>query len=174
MSPRAWSKEQIETLRVLFVAGDDDVAIAAKMARMFSCEFSRNKVIGKRLRLGLYREGAFSPAPKTSKPAKTKGLVPPAKPNTPPPVTLPVPAPAPSLKGPIAPTPLPAKPLGAPHTVPLPLLRRRTHQCGWPINDGGPFLFCAQPKAPGERNYCHYHQRLALGREGRRRRKAAV
>lgn len=170
MSPRAWSNEQIETLRVLFLAGDDDVAIAEKMTRMFSSEFSRSKVIGKRLRLGLYREGAFAVAPKATR-------VPPAKKAMP---TEPKPAPTPPKPKRILPVRPPDPeptltllPRAEMHTVPLPLVQRKRHQCGWPLNDGGPFLFCCQPKAPGDKTYCGYHRELSLPRDRRRRRAAA-
>lgn len=59
---------------------------------------------------------------------------------------------------------------GEPHTVPLPLMQRCRHQCGWPVNDGGPFLFCAQPKAPGDRHYCGYHRLASLPAAQRRQR----
>lgn len=31
------------------------------------------------------------------------------------------------------------------------------HDCKWPLNDGGPFLFCAAPKFGGSRSYCAHH-----------------
>lgn len=59
---------------------------------------------------------------------------------------------------------------GEPHTVPLPLMPRRQHHCGWPVNDGAPFLFCAQPKASGDRHYCGFHRLLSLPAAHRRQR----
>jgi hypothetical protein len=59
---------------------------------------------------------------------------------------------------------------GEPHTVALPLMQRRRHHCGWPMNDGGPFLFCAQPKATGDRHYCDFHRILSLPAAQRRQR----
>lgn len=36
------------------------------------------------------------------------------------------------------------------------LLERAPHQCGWPVNDGGPFLFCGAAKS-GHKRYCDAH-----------------
>lgn len=57
---------------------------------------------------------------------------------------------------------LPSKPVPMPTTVPEPVttpvgLLDRTG-CAWPVNDGGPFLFCNHPT---EGTYCeHHHQRM--------------
>ena len=37
------------------------------------------------------------------------------------------------------------------------LLERRGDQCGWPVNDGNPFLFCGAPRATGHKRYCEHH-----------------
>lgn len=41
--------------------------------------------------------------------------------------------------------------------------------CMWPVNDGGPYLFCGHDKAHG--SYCQHHHARSLGRgtEGERR-----
>jgi hypothetical protein len=49
---------------------------------------------------------------------------------------------------------------GEPHVAGIPLGPRKMHQCGWPINDGGPFLFCGMPKTY-DPTYCDYHRWLA-------------
>lgn len=36
------------------------------------------------------------------------------------------------------------------------LEERRADQCGWPINDGGPYLYCGAERA-GHRRYCDRH-----------------
>lgn len=58
---------------------------------------------------------------------------------------------------------------GAPHVAGIPMwddVRGRSmltqHRCTWPLNDGGPFLFCGEAKQPG-RPYCAYHSTAALG-----------
>lgn len=47
---------------------------------------------------------------------------------------------------------------------PVTLLDRRPEQCGWPINDGGPFLYCGAPKATGHKRYCSTHACAGLAR----------
>jgi GcrA cell cycle regulator len=40
----------------------------------------------------------------------------------------------------------------------------RSRQCKWPLNDGGPFLFCAAPAGVSE-NYCPYHKEKGIMRK---------
>ena len=39
------------------------------------------------------------------------------------------------------------------------LLELTDRMCKWPINDGGPYLFCGCAKEPGK-SYCSFHARL--------------
>ncbi len=57
------------------------------------------------------------------------------------------------------PTPMPAH---APEPLMVPLMELGARQCKWPMNDGGPFLFCGNPS--GDKVYCRHHMRLAIGR----------
>lgn len=59
---------------------------------------------------------------------------------------------------------------GAPHVAGIPMwddVRGRSmltqHRCTWPINDGGPFLFCGEAKK-SDRPYCAFHNMAALGK----------
>lgn len=61
-----------------------------------------------------------------------------------------------------------AKPPGSRVT----LLNRTRRQCGWPVNDGGPFLFCGAEKDDPKNSYCAYHRRLASRPAGQARRSA--
>lgn len=38
----------------------------------------------------------------------------------------------------------------------------KPHQCKWPINDGGPYLFCGKGREPGS-PYCHEHKCRSVG-----------
>lgn len=57
-----------------------------------------------------------------------------------------------------------AKPASGPASGPVTLIERRPGQCCWPVNDGGPYLFCGAPKRDprSERDtsyldYCDLH-----------------
>lgn len=52
---------------------------------------------------------------------------------------------------------------GAPHVAGIDLLMLNECRCKWPINDGGPFLFCGEAKEPGRAAYCDYHAALSVG-----------
>jgi len=54
----------------------------------------------------------------------------------------------------------------------LPLLDLDHDQCRWPVNDGGPFLFCADPVG-GSSSYCALHAALSVGEGTRGERTAA-
>lgn len=164
----SWTQEQADALRTLSLAGDSDAVIARKLSEMFGRSFTRCQVIGKRLRLGIVREGPLRTT------ARTARKVPLAKKPSP---TFRFGTHDPETRRPIngrLPPILDRKPTlaGEPHTVPLPLMRRKANQCGWPVNDGGPWLFCAQPKAAGDRHYCDYHRTLSLPAPLRARRRA--
>lgn len=52
---------------------------------------------------------------------------------------------------------------GAPHVAGIDLMMLTECRCKWPINDGGPFLFCGEVKR-ADRPYCAYHATAALGK----------
>lgn len=52
---------------------------------------------------------------------------------------------------------------GAPHVAGMDLMMLNEHRCKWPINDGGPFLFCGEAKK-SDRPYCAFHNMAALGK----------
>lgn len=61
------------------------------------------------------------------------------------------------------PLPTPVMTFGAPHTAGIPLLMFNEHRCKWPINDGGPFIFCGETTGEG-RQYCAWHASVAIGK----------
>lgn len=52
---------------------------------------------------------------------------------------------------------------GAPHVAGIDLMMLTEHRCKWPINDGGPFLFCGEAKK-SDRPYCAFHATAAIGK----------
>jgi len=52
---------------------------------------------------------------------------------------------------------------GAPHVAGVTMMMLTEHRCKWPINDGGPFLFCGC-EADFDRPYCDFHTELAKGK----------
>jgi hypothetical protein len=42
----------------------------------------------------------------------------------------------------------------------VPLAELRFDQCHYPVNDGGPLLFCGNKKMEGRTPYCELHHRL--------------
>lgn len=51
---------------------------------------------------------------------------------------------------------------GAPQTAGILLTMLDGHRCKWPINDGGPFLFCGEVTKE-DRPYCPFHATAAVG-----------
>jgi len=52
---------------------------------------------------------------------------------------------------------------GAPHVAGVDLMLLTEHRCKWPINDGGPFLFCGEAKK-SDRPYCAFHNTASIGK----------
>ncbi len=152
--PNAWPQEWLDLLGELAAEGHSAEVIAATINRRFKTDKTRNAIIGKLKRQGLQLKGKSGRAATVKLPAAPKA-----------PKTLKAsqvkPKPRPLRF--IVHRPVPASPVtGEPHTVPVPLMLRKHHQCGWPVNDGNPFLFCAQPKRAGDPDYCEYHRLLSL------------
>lgn len=142
-----WSDERVEKLRNLWNDGLSASQIAARLGGV-----SRNGVIGKAHRIGLAkRKFAYDPAKprprrehaeRVIRPKKVK-LAPP-----PPPVEVAHAAPA----------------VGLPKPKPFmkTLLELQCDECKWPVNDGGPYLFCGHQRHAGGA-YCEYHQLVSVG-----------
>ena len=52
---------------------------------------------------------------------------------------------------------------GAPQVAGVSLTMLNECRCKWPINDGGPFIFCGEAKKP-DRPYCAFHATEAVGK----------
>lgn len=50
-----------------------------------------------------------------------------------------------------------------PHVAGVNLTMLTEHRCKWPINGGGPFLFCGEAKQSG-RPYCAFHATSSIGK----------
>ncbi len=173
-SESPWSNERNQALVGLWESGLSTQLMAARMTEMFGLEINKNMIVGRIRRLGLKREKTTqrvnTPALPVKPTHRTKVQVR-RKPKAPKPVPVARPPFAFSFsrKGPQPPAPLVTPQIGGEsHTVPLPLAKRGQHQCGWPVNDGDPFLFCAQAKAAGDPHYCVHHRQLSLQPERRR------
>lgn len=55
------------------------------------------------------------------------------------------------------------EPVDAPEPRNLTLMELTERTCKWPVNDGGPFLFCGC-EADFDRPYCDFHTELAKGK----------
>ena len=160
---RDWPSEWIDELDKLARKGLANSVIAYRLNVMFGTDLTRNAIIGKRHRLKIRVKDLELDKQKTLRPA--------AKPeqvrSIPVLETSPKPA---GIKRRISNvTPLHTRrrtrrtdPILPPVTgKPVSLLGRRRDQCGWPINDGDPFLFCGAIKENLKDSYCDYHRRLA-------------
>ena len=52
---------------------------------------------------------------------------------------------------------------GAPHVAGIDLMMLTECRCKWPLNDGGPFLFCGEVKR-SDRPYCAFHATASIGK----------
>ena len=155
-----WTPEVTELLTRLWVAGKSGAEIAREFGSHLGIKTTRNAIIGKVHRLGLY-ERAKPSGPRVTKAASRKGArravasvagrraKPPAR------LTRPAKLPKPKAIPPEAPTPMN-----------LTLMDLTSRTCKWPVNDpprGEPFLFCGVAKEAGAKPYCPFHARLASG-----------
>lgn len=52
---------------------------------------------------------------------------------------------------------------GAPHVAGIDLMMLTECRCKWPLNDGGPFLFCGEAKK-SDGAYCAFHAQASIGK----------
>jgi hypothetical protein len=168
--------------------------MAYRLNGYFGTAFNRNAVAGKlqRLKAGTGYGAARQPRqkpPKAAEPQKRPERQPlkPVAAVTREPVSAPqMPAPEPETQVPQMPAPEPQPETPAPRqsrparrgdclppqapcqSAHVTLMERQPWQCGWPVNDGGPFLYCGAPKT-GDPVYCDHHRAAATGRTGRMR-----
>jgi len=155
-----WPVSHEKRLRELVAGGIGDTAIARVLNHLFGTKHTKDSVIGKRHRLKLKIPKERQPEEKrTAKRVLPHGHRPQRieKPT----VKL-LPKKARKIASVIC--------EGGPHVPGIPLISRARHQCGWPLNEGGPYLFCGMPRAEGF-PYCQYHAWLS---QRPARRKAAA
>ena len=153
-----WGPKQIDELRKLWEEGFSFKEIAQHFAH--GC--TRNMVAGKITRLGLMKSHNHNTAREVRLQRTRRGLACTPKPPTPTPTTSRV------DKTPLPPPPAPEVTVLAPEVTAnvkrtpvgsVTLLERGPDQCCFPVNDGGPFLFCGAPKKAGS-PYCKRHYKL--------------
>lgn len=150
-----WSGERVQKLRDLWNAGFSASQIAARLGGV-----SRNGVIGKAHRIGLakHKLAYDSDKPRVPKerperifrPKTVKAAAAPPPPKPPKPVKV----------APVAPAPVMSVP--KPKAFMKTLLQLECDECKWPMNDGGPFLFCGHQQHAGGA-YCEYHHLVSVG-----------
>lgn len=164
--PAPWTDDEIELLRKCVVQGMS----YGQMLPLFPGR-ARNALIGKSHRKGFHQLPADpSPPEPVATPPKPRFQM---LPDEPPPAPWPEvqkQATQPPAWAPPPLKPAPAEP--APSQPPaggVLLMALREHHCRWPINDGGPFLFCGCRKAVSS-PYCEAHAAKAVRRVSENRR----
>jgi hypothetical protein len=154
--PSEWTHDRIAYLKGAWAAGDT----ATMIAETLGGRFTRNAVLGKLQRLGLLgqrqpdltpteramRKAAYDAqrnARKRAQRGNIPGMMPVKRPAVAVQRSLPVPAPAPP-------------PLN------FSIMDLRSGLCRWPVNNGGPYLFCGN--AASEVVYCPFHMKMAYDR----------
>lgn len=156
----AWDDPSVLRLRALFNDGLSCSQAATALMAEFGRSFSRNSVIGKLTRLGLYRASASAPArvpkpvkpPRAPKPCKIASTVPTAQRKRVVDAALRSGAPVP--------------PWSVPKTVPVEIalaprnwITRRPLECAYPVDgDGEAVRSCCNPTAGP--TYCAEHHQI--------------
>ena len=154
-----WTAEEDATLARLWV---DERKSGGQIAKLMPERGTRNAIIARATRLGLVR--TLAPADTEQ---RNMGVVERRRPSRPRTIvrfgSLGLKPVSPKIKPPSLPKPAPApvKYDGEPVT----LAERRPDQCGWPVNDGAPYLFCGAGKS-GHKRYCAHHAGTSV-RSGR-------
>lgn len=144
-----WSDERVEKLRNLWNGGLSASQIAARLGGV-----SRNGVIGKAHRIGLAKHALAYDHDQPRVPKERPERI--IRPKT----VKPAPPPKPVNVAPPAPQPVFSVP--KPKAFMKTLLQLECDECKWPMNDGGPFLFCGHPQHPGG-PWCEYHYLVSVG-----------
>lgn len=164
-----WDSQTTDLLKLDWVAGHSTAEIGRRLG------ISKNAVVGRAHRLGLdarpspIRRDPFAD-PMTRSP-KILIKPPPTLPILPSLHHDPSPPPAPLPTVPIVPAAVADyRTLVQPPPKPIPITRRSTAECCWPIGMPGTkeFRFCAGPSLPGK-PYCDEHAKLAYAKVRDRR-----
>lgn len=142
-----WTPERDAELIRLWALGKS----ATQISREMDCGISRNAVIGRWHRLGLADRNRSMPVA-IREPRRIRVKPKPASPA----ISL-------ATKPAVTAGPLPCAPVAlppAPQGPGISLVALTSTACHWPLNDGGPYLFCGAPK-DGVGPYCEYHARIA-------------
>lgn len=138
--PNTWKAhpDRVELLKKRWAEG----ASASVIAREIGNDVTRNAVIGQVQRLGLSKRDTKTTRNEVSFRPSSKGRPDQMQAMAKKPLAFVTPI------DPNAPTPLN-----------LTLEEREKHQCAFPVNDGGPFLYCGHGTAESS-SYCPYHDRM--------------
>jgi len=141
-----WTDERVETLKRFCGQGLAFSAIAERMG------MTRSAVLGKAFRMKLRKTPAAPPRTRKRHSVTDNGkriLIPPHVADM---------QKAEAAMKAVAPKQEPKKqpPDGAPAPLNVELLDLTDQNCRWPVNDGGPFLFCGHDRAHGS-SYCEFH-----------------
>jgi len=155
-----WTPEEDATLSRLWV---DERKSAGEIMLSAFPGHSRSAIIGRVTRLGLVRVLSCDDI-KIREPRPPRAERRPSRPRT---IvrfgSLGLQSQNPKVKPPSLPKPAPV-PVKC-ESEPVTLSERRPDQCGWPVNDGAPYLFCGAGKS-GHKRYCAHHAGASV-RSGR-------
>jgi GcrA cell cycle regulator len=146
-----WSEAEVETLKKLCAQGLAFSQIAERMG------MTRSSILGKAFRMKLRKNPATPTRTRKRYPVTDAGK----RILTPPHVSELKEAEA-AMKDAVQKEEPRREPKdGAPVPLNLELVQLTATACKWPVNDGGPFLFCGHEKTSGA-TYCEFHERLAF------------
>ena len=157
MTTDSWPAQKIARLKTLWAEGYSASMVGERLG------YSRNAII-KVHRLKLPKPIMKLPLLRQRVRAETPPL---------PPRLVPLPRrgkPSPSPSAPVVATPRGLEPAPKPEPAVMPdipgsqlvtLEKRGRHQCRWPVNDGGPYLYCGAQRLSGK-SYCAHHQHVSI------------
>lgn len=173
---RPWSKDMDALALQLYRQRVPFSLITHRLNAAFGTALSGNAVVGRLNRLGAERppENAPPPALPAAATMPPSAIAEPVKVRPKKRILKPPMAPRQPLVAQPAPGIIPVKLAASVAKVsPVTLMERESWQCRWPVNDGGPFLFCGVRKADHDPTYCSQHRSMATARSGRRMRSEA-